>query len=420
MADVNQEEHELVRLTHIFVGIDLHKRQHVAVFLNGFKRKLGEFKFDNKPSAFHLLMQEVKKYLKKGMKAMYGLEDTGGLGRALAVYLVEQKQIVKEVNPALANGVRKASPISKKSDEWDAECVGNVLVDKLESLPNANPIDHYWVIAQLVTTRTAIANEHRILLNQLHSQIAHHYPSYRKFFSELDGKTSLAFFDRYPAPHHLDAVTVEGLREFLLVPSNYACSLKSAEKILKLVHEDGSTKRNYQEQRDFIIKSHIRRIRICKEEMQAIEGRLSPLVAETGYKLDTMYGVDIVTAASFVAEIGNIGRFSNGDKLANFAGIAPVQYGSGDRHKHYKCKQGNRALHELFYRLACRQIGTKRGSGEPNNAYYYLYYQQKLVAGKTKTQAIICIMRKLVNVIYAMMKNKTEYVKRAVQIKQAG
>ncbi|TXK75448.1 IS110 family transposase [Paenibacillus sp. N3.4] len=407
-------------MKHIFVGIDLHKRQHVAVFLNGFKRKLGEFKFDNKPNAFPLLLQEVKKYLKKGMKAIYGLEDTGGLGRALAVYLVEQKQTVKEVNPALANGVRKANPIARKSDEWDAECVGSVLVDKLESLPDANPIDQYWVIAQLVTTRTAIANEHRILVNQLHAQISHHYPSYRKFFSELDGKTSLAFFERYPAPHHLDGVSVQELREFLLVPSNYACSLKSAEKILNLVHEDGSTKRNYQEDRDFIIQSHIRRIRTCKEEMQAIEERLVILMKDTGYKLDTMYGVEVVTAASFVAEIGSIGRFSNADKLANFSGIAPVLYGSGDKHKHYKCKQGNRALHELFYRLACRQIGTKRGSGEPNNPYYYEYYQQKLAAGKTKTQAIICIMRKLVDVIYALMKNKTEYVMPAVQMKQAG
>jgi transposase len=411
------EMEEEIRLKHIFIGIDLHKNHHTAVFLNGFKKKLGEFKFDNKPNEFPKLITEAKKYLKKGITPVFGLEDTGGYGRALAVYLVEQKQITKEVNPALPNGVRKSYPISQKSDEWDAECVGHVLIDKFESLPDANPIDQFWVIAQLVTTRTAVAKDLTVLINQLHAQIAHHYPSYRKFFSELEGKTSLAFFEQYPAPHHLDGVNVGQLREFLLKPSNYSCSTKSAQKILDLIQTDGSTKGEYQDDRDFIIQCHIRRILNCKKEIQAIDERLTVLMKGTGYKLESMYGIEVVTASGFVAEIGNVSRFTSSEKLARFSGIAPVFRGSGDNGKYYKCKQGNRALHELFYRLACRQIGTKRGSKEPNNPYYYDYYHQKLSAGKTKTQALICIMRKLVDVVYILMKNKTEYVKPSVQIK---
>jgi transposase len=416
------EQHEMedeIRLKHVFVGIDLHKNHHTAVFLNSFKRKLGEFKFDNKPNEFPKLITEVKKYLKKGITPAFGLEDTGGYGRALAVYLVEHKHIVKEVNPALPNGVRKANPIVEKSDEWDAECVGHVLIDKFEALPDSKPIDMYWVIGQLVTTRTAVVHDMTVLINQLHAQLGYHYPSYRKFFSEVDGKTSLAFFEKFPAPYHLEGVTVEELREFLLVPSNYACSTKSAEKILHLIQKDGSTKCEYQQERDFIIQSHIRRIRNCKQELEAIEQRLSVLMKDTMYKLESMYGIELVTAAGFIAEIGNIDRFTSPEKLARFTGIAPILVGSGDRHKHYKCKQGNRRLHELFYRLACRQINVARGSGKPNNPYYYEYYQQRLTAGKTKTQAIICIMRKLVDLVYALMKKKTEY-SMPVVLKQAG
>jgi hypothetical protein len=271
----------------------------------------------------------------------------------------------------------------------------------------------------MVTTRTAVATDLTVLINQLHAQLAHHYPSYRKFFSELDGKTSLAFFEKYPAPYLLEGVSVEALREFLLKPSNYACSTKSAQKILDLIQMDGCTKSDYQMDRDIIIQSHIRRIRNCKEEMQNIEERLAVLMKDTGYKLESMHGIDLVTASAFVAEIGNISRFASPEKLARFSGVAPILVGSGDKHKHYKCKQGNRALHELFYRLACRHIGTKRGSKEPNSPHYYEYYQQKLLAGKTKTQAIFCLSRKLVDVVFALMKNKTEYVKPTMQIKLA-
>jgi transposase len=400
--------------------VDLHKRHHTAVFVNGFKRKLGELKFENKPSAFPQLLSEVKKYLKKGMIPAFGLEDTGGYGRSLAVYLVENKQIVKEVNPALPNGVRKANPIVQKSDSWDAECVAQVLVDKFEDLPTSNPMDMYWMIGQLVTTRSAVAKEQATLLNQLHTQLAYHYPSYHKFFTELDGKTSLAFFEKYPAPHHLEGVEIAQLAEFLRKHSNYGLSTRKAEQILSLVKQDGGTKSEYQGKRDFIVQSYIRRIVHCKQEVLAVEKQLIGIMKDTAYKLETMHGIDLVTAAAFVAEIGDIRRFGTADKLARYSGIAPVVSGSGDRHRHYKCNQGNRVLHELFYRLACRQIGVIKGSKQPNNPYYYEYYQRKLSEKKTKKQAIVCIMRKLVDVIYALMKNKTEYVKPILIEKLAG
>ncbi|MFF2911159.1 hypothetical protein [Paenibacillus sp. NPDC057934] len=39
----------------------------------------------------------MKKHTKKGMFAVYGLEDVGGFGRALAVYLTESGCSVFEV-----------------------------------------------------------------------------------------------------------------------------------------------------------------------------------------------------------------------------------------------------------------------------------------------------------------------------------
>lgn len=417
---INIEEHEQTRLNHIFVGVDLHKQHHTAVIMNGFKRKLGEIQFHNNPNAFPELMKEVKKHLTHGKKAIFGLEDKGGYGRALAVFLVEQKQIVKEINAAIPNGLRKANTFYQKSDSLDAEYVGSVLVDRLETLPDANPNDFYWEISQLVMKRKNIANQLCALVQQLHVQISHHYSSCKKFFSDLDGKTSLAFFEQFPAPHHLADTTVQELREILRKPSNNACSLNHAERIIRLVQEDGSTKRDYQEERDFLIQSHIRQMHFLKKEQNEMDKRLVELMKLTGYKLDTMYGIDLVTAAYFVAEIGDITRFANANKLARYAGIAPVIIGSGDNHKKKKCRLGNRDTHDLFYRLACRQIGTKKGSKEPNNRYYYDYYHKKMQEGKTKHQAIVCVMRKLVDVIYSLMKNKTEYVKPESCAKLAG
>jgi hypothetical protein len=45
----------------------------------------------------------------------------------------------------------------------------------------------------------------------------------------------------------------------------------------------------------------------------------------------------------------------------------------------------------------------------PLNRDFHAYYEKRLSEGKEEKQVIICIMRKLVNILYSMMKNKTEY-----------
>lgn len=55
----------------------------------------------------------------------------------------------------------------------------------------------------------------------------------------------------------------------------------------------------------------------------------------------------------------------------------------------------------------------------PRNPVMYQYYQKKVSEGKTKMQALVCVMRKLVNIVYRMMRNRTEYVMPALPEKVA-
>jgi transposase len=150
-------------------------------------------------------------------------------------------------------------------------------------------------------------------------------------------------------------------------------------------------------------------VSLNKQEMALVEGELRKLMKLLDYQLETMPGIDVVTASALVAEIGDIQRFPNANKLARYAGIAPVHFSSGGKGKDHKSKQGNRTLHALFYQLAIQQIQVAKESKKPRNPVFYEYYQRKRKEGKTKGQALVCIMRRLVNVIYGMMKNKTAY-----------
>nr|WP_240949793.1 MULTISPECIES: transposase [unclassified Psychrobacillus] len=44
-----------------------------------------------------------------------------------------------------------------------------------------------------------------------------------------------------------------------------------------------------------------------------------------------MPGIDTVTSSALIAEISDIHLFANPDKLARYAGIAPIKMGSGGK-----------------------------------------------------------------------------------------
>jgi len=399
---------------YFYVGVDLHKRSHTAVIINCWNEKLDTIHFENKPSAFLSFIQKVKKHIQQGITPVFGLEDVGGYGRSLAVYLVEHHFHVKEVNSALSNWKRKSYAMTEKHDSWDAENIAKILLDELDRLPDAHPQDDYWILKQLVMRRYSLRDTLVMLKNQLHTQLSYSYPSYHMFFSEIDGKTALAFWHTYPSPYLLEGVSLEMLTVFLRENSHNVCSTKKATKILERVQADGNTKRNGQEYRDFLIRSYVNQIRDVQREMLDVEEQTSSIMEKLDFKLHTLTGIDNVTASAIVAEIGDINRFSSADKLAKYAGLTPSQMSSGGRGKERNQRQGNRTLNKILWGLAVRQIQTARTSKKPLNPLFYAYYEKKLSEGKKKKQVIICIMRKLVNVIYSMMRNKTEY--RLIQI----
>jgi transposase len=128
------------------------------------------------------------------------------------------------------------------------------------------------------------------------------------------------------------------------------------------------------------------------------------LITETGYPLQAINGVDTVLAATFIANIGDINRFTNSNKAAKIAGIAPIENSSGETSKQYANKLGNRELNKAFYSLALTLIR------KDINPIIYEYYQKKIKEGRKKKQAMVYVRRRFVNILYRIMKDKVSHV----------
>lgn len=394
--------------SYIYVGVDLHKETHTAVVINCWNDKIGELTIENKPSEFNKLTKFADKLAGK-LQPVYGLENAYGYGRSLAVHLLDKGQIVKDVNPALSYAQRMSAATTEKSDRHDAQCVATVILNNLDNLPDANPEDKHWTLKQLVTRRDNLVKDGIRLKNQLHEQLVTVYPSYKRFFTVIDRRTALYFWRTYPSPMHLKGKSVDELAEELRAMSNNQCSNNRADLILTCIEADGDTHREFQGTRDFITQSIVRDLEHQQSELALIEAEIETMLMCFGYKLTSIPGVSTITAASLISEIGDINRFANADKLARFAGIAPINFSSAGKGKDKASQQGNRTLHGIFYFMAVQMVQTARGSGIPRQPVFYAYFERKVSEGKSKPQALVCIMRRLVNIIYGMMKHKTEY-----------
>ena len=406
------------KMKYTYIGIDSHKDTHCAVLLNCFFEKLGEITFINAPSEFEHFLEQVQKLKLKGTKPAFGLEDVSAYGRSLTVFLTGKKQMVKHVNAALVASERKSRNLLHKTDSEDAECAARVLLSRFDQLPDADPQDKYWVLKSLVTRRRSIVKMNTALKNHLHAFISGHYPSYHKFFANIDCKSALVFYDKYPSPSKLAGVTAEELAELLEEHSNKRLRLEKAQQILTCIKKDGNTAIGYQETRDLAVKSTIRQIKANLEEIESIDTILESYIENFDCKLTTMRGIDTVTAANLIAEIGDISKFSTAAKLARYSGVAPVTYASGKTDVQFSNQRGNRTLNSIFYKLAVAVTMTAGKNKRIVNPFFHDYYNKKLSEGKTKRQALKCVQRRLVNIIWGMMTHKAEYINPPTQVKE--
>ena len=395
------------KMQYTYVGIDSHKETHTAVFIDCFYDKLGEIVVDNLPSKFEKFLDDAQKLQQDGTSLLFGMEDVSAYGRLLAVFLKANNQQVKHVNPLLVSWERKNQTATQKNDSIDAECAARILLSKLDELPDADPKDKYWILRTLVVRRNFVMRNNISLKNHLHTLLMSHYPSYRSFFYNIDGATALAFFNRYPSPSTLVGTTVDELTEFLQEPSH---GKVGAAKALEILGGLQDTTVPFQEMRDTAVRSTIGQIKYNLEELKHLESSLAEVLTLFETTLMSMNGIDVVSAAQLLSNIGDIKRFSTPAKLARYAGIAPIEYSSGKKDLLFANKRGNRELNSLFFTLANRLVMTMGHNNKVMNPFFYEYYHRKISEGKTKRQALKCVQRRLVNIIWTMLVHNEEYV----------
>lgn len=138
-----------------------------------------------------------------------------------------------------------------------------------------------------------------------------------------------------------------------------------------------------------LIEKHIESIRI--EMARTISDD------QNAENLLSMPGVGIDTAIAFLAYIGDGQRFSNGRQVANYVGMTPKVYSSGEtvRVGHIS-KRGCKALRSIIVQSAWGAIHCKR-----SNVFKTKY--EELVQRVGKKRAIVAIARRMLETMWLLV-----------------
>ena len=122
-----------------------------------------------------------------------------------------------------------------------------------------------------------------------------------------------------------------------------------------------------------------------------------------GELLSSLPGIGPRTGSRILAEIGDGTRFADGDKLASYAGLAPVVRQSGKSiNGESKSRRGNHRLKNAMFLAAFASLRTPESKA---------FYDRKRAEGKRHNAALICLARRRCNVFLAMIRTEQHYLR---------
>ncbi|MDZ7310955.1 MAG: transposase, partial [candidate division KSB1 bacterium] len=120
--------------------------------------------------------------------------------------------------------------------------------------------------------------------------------------------------------------------------------------------------------------------------------------------LTTIKGISQETAIVLEAYIGDISRFGDAKKLVAFFGMNPVvnQSGKSVKRVSYLQKKGSGIVRHKLFMAVLQIIKLQEGP-------IYEYYARLVASGKPKLVAMAAAMRKLLVIIYTILKNQQPF-----------
>jgi transposase len=245
-------------------------------------------------------------------------------------------------------------------------------------------------------------------INRLRELLASIFPALERAF-DYSTRSALILLTGYCTPQGIRDAGAAGLTGYLTehgarnVPSIVDKSLAAAAEQTVALQGEAVTAP--------LIARLARQLLDLDREIKELGKHLGDRFAEHPHAehITSLDGFGVILGAQLLADTGGDlqAAFGNPGRLAAYAGLAPVPRDSGRvRGNLHRPKRYHRGLRLVFYMAAMSAI---KRPDDPSRAFY----QRKRAEGKLHTQALIALARRLIDVIWALLRDNRSFTTKA-------
>ena len=386
-----------------YLGIDIAKVNHVASLIDEDGSILVKaIKFTNSNEGLQKLLDSISSY--DSSKIYCAMEATGTYWLSLFSALIDKGFNVSVFNPYQIKSFRGAYTNRKqKNDVIDSIIIANFLNfngPDQTSLPN----DDLLALKNLTRYRSNLVDNISKAKTQVKGILNKVFPEYSDSFSDVFGEASKQILINCPTPYEIVNFNTRKLANLLKKASKGRHSTDKVREIKELAKNSFGIKFTG-DACSFEIKQLVNQIIFLEKQVDDLELKIKSIYSKLDTHLQSIPGIGEALAPVILAEIGDINNFSTPSKLTAFAGIDPSENQSGNKKStdEKTSKRGSPYLRHAIYQAAF--IASN------NDPVMHEYYLKKRAEGKHHYVALAGVERKILGIVYHVLKEKRDYRK---------
>jgi transposase len=387
----------------VAIGIDVAKDFH---WVRALDRRdsdvLVSRRVDNTPAALAEFVEQLVDLLQRGPVTV-GIDVVGGIASLLTAMLLDAGITVVHVPGLAVNRAREGTAGGEhKSDPRDAAVIADLVRHRRDLRPVQALSELDAEIRLLVGRRRELVQDQTRRINRLRDLLSSVHPGLEHAV-DATTKGAQQLLSRYVTPVEIRQAGRRRLIEHILkagrVSRRHAEQL--ADKALAAAQAQTISVPGERVAAELV--------RELAAECARTRARLNDLDTDLQAALArhpdaalirSLPGMGVTLTAEFIAEAGSIERFPTPDRLAAAAGLVPVLKQSGKVRYLQRARGGNKTLKRVFFQSAFCSLQ------HPNSK---AFYRRKRDERKTHHQAVLALARRRVDVLHAMLRNRTYY-----------
>ena len=383
-----------------FVGIDISKYKHDCFIATEAGEVIRDtFTFDNSGTGFAQFFSILEALNCPKSQIKVGFESTSHYMVPLMKHLSVKGYKFILFNPITVDRYRKSTTLRRvKTDKIDAKMITQYLASQdFESYHMQ--VYHFPELKSLTRLRDRLIKQRSYYLVMLTNVLDEVFPEFKEFFDgSLKSKTAFYLLDTYKIPSRMANMNSNSFDNIKKVSNGHF----SYAKFIKLKELAKNTIGSLSEADELEISSLLNIYKSINDEIGRVESKIEEIMTILDSPTVSIPGVGLMSAASIIAEFGDLSRFANADKMVAYAGLdcGRSQSGTAD-YKGKMVKHGSSYLRQALMNVA--------ETAMIHNPVFYEFYHKKREAEKVHRIALSHVARKLVRLIYKLETSHTRF-----------